>query len=98
MNANMVSAVFDNHSEAERAISELRSAGVRDNAISMIAKDHGKANETDGAGEKVASVASKTAAGAGIGAVWAWPPSPSPASARWSPPAPSLKPPSAARP
>lgn len=66
---SMVSAVFDNHGEAERAVSDLRAAGVRDNAISLIAKDHGKAHETDGAGEKVASVASKTAAGAGIGAI-----------------------------
>ena len=66
-----VSAVFDNHSEADRAISDLRAAGVSDRAISMIAKGEdgqGKAHETDGAGEKAGSVLSKGALGAGVGA------------------------------
>lgn len=70
--ASMVSAVFDSHSEAERAVAELRSAGVRDNAISLIGRDGdggGRATETDGAGEKVGSVVSKAAAGAGLGAI-----------------------------
>lgn len=67
MNDSIVSAVFDDRSEAERAVSGLRSAGVRDSAISIIAQHGGKTTETHGDGEKAASVASKTAAGAGVG-------------------------------
>jgi hypothetical protein len=33
MNDRIVSAVFDSHEEAERAISELRSAGVNESAL-----------------------------------------------------------------
>ena len=66
---NHVSAVFDSHAEAERAVSELRAAGVRDSAISLIARHEGKTTETHADGEKVGSVVSKTAAGAGIGAL-----------------------------
>jgi len=69
---NIVSAVFDSHSDAERAVSELRSAGVGDRAISLIARNEdggGKAHETDGAGEKAGSALSKGAAGAGVGAL-----------------------------
>lgn len=70
MNSNIVSAVFDNHSEAERAVSDLRAAGVRDNAISVIARHEGKTTEHDGDGGEVAgSVISKGAAGAGVGAL-----------------------------
>jgi hypothetical protein len=50
MNNNLVSAVFDNHSEAERAISELRSAGVRDNALSLVHQEGGKTQTADGSG------------------------------------------------
>lgn len=68
---NIASAVFDSHAEADRAVSELRSAGVSDRAISMVARDEdgsGKTRETDGAGEKAGSVLSKGALGAGVGA------------------------------
>ena len=74
MNANIVSAVFDDRMEAERAVTELRSAGVRQEAISFIARDDdGKAHETDAdghesTGEKAASIASKAALGSGVGA------------------------------
>lgn len=67
----VVSAVFDSQSEAQRAVEELRSAGVSDRAVSIIHKDEhggGKAHETDAAGEKVGSVVSKGALGAGVGA------------------------------
>jgi hypothetical protein len=50
MNQNLVSAVFDNHSEAERAISELRSAGVRDSALSIVHQEGGKNTTSDGSG------------------------------------------------
>lgn len=75
MHGNVVSAVFDSHGEAERAISELRSAGVRDNSISVIGKHEGRTTESTGSGEKVGdsdepqSFLAKAAAGSGIGAL-----------------------------
>jgi hypothetical protein len=69
MNQNLVSAVFSSHSEAERAVSQLRAAGAEDRAISIVAQHDGKNKETDGAGEESASFLSKAAAGAGVGAL-----------------------------
>jgi hypothetical protein len=46
MNTQTISAVFDSYDEAERAISELRRAGVRENALSVIAQRDGKMTET----------------------------------------------------
>lgn len=46
-----VSAVFDSHAEAERAVSELRSAGVRDSDLSVIAHHGGTTTTTSGDGE-----------------------------------------------
>ena len=45
MNNNIVSAVFDDRSEAERAASELRSAGVPDSALSVIARQEGASGD-----------------------------------------------------
>lgn len=70
MNDNLVSAVFDDRSEAERAVSQLRQAGIDDNKISVIAKsgDDDKPVATDGAGEEVAKdVIGSAALGAGAG-------------------------------
>lgn len=53
MNQNIVSAVFDSHSEAEAAVRELRQAGVGDSALSVIARrndeggDYGDADTTE---------------------------------------------------
>ena len=70
MNNDFVSAIFDDHSQADRAVSQLRSAGVTDNAISVIARDEGKNVTTDGAGEeKATDVVGKAALGAGAGAL-----------------------------
>lgn len=70
MNQTLVSAVFDNHSEADRAVSQLRSAGLDDSAVSIIAQHEGKNTTTDGAGEDAATdVIGKTALGAGVGTV-----------------------------
>lgn len=70
MNSNLVSAVFDSHSEADRAVSELRAKGVRDSAISIVAQRDGKNMTTDGRGEEDAGdTAGKVAAGAGVGAI-----------------------------
>jgi uncharacterized membrane protein len=69
MRQSIASAVFDNRTEAERAVSELRSAGVRDSDISIVAQHDGKNTSTDGAGEKTGDFISKTALGAGAGAL-----------------------------
>ena len=45
MNDRIVSAVFDSREEAERALTELRSAGVAENSISVIGR-HGEHNDT----------------------------------------------------
>jgi hypothetical protein len=50
MNQSLVSAVFDSHSEAERAITELRGAGVRDSALSIVHQQDGKNTTSDGSG------------------------------------------------
>jgi hypothetical protein len=72
---NIISAVFDSHSEAERAISQLRSAGIDNSAISVIGKHDGDSvSETTGSGDHVdsdepTSFIAKAAAGSGIGAL-----------------------------
>ena len=66
MSSNLVSAVFDTRAEADRALSELRAAGVSDAAISIVAQHDGKNTTTDGGGETQEFVG-KVAAGAGIG-------------------------------
>jgi uncharacterized membrane protein len=68
MKQSIASAVFDSQSEADRAVTELRSAGVPDGAISIVAQHGGKNTSTDGAGEKTGDFVSKTALGAGVGA------------------------------
>jgi hypothetical protein len=71
---HIVSAVFDSHAEAERAVSELRSAGVRDSALSVIARrdsgdgDYGDA-ETHEAKEKGEGFLKGALGGAGVGAL-----------------------------
>lgn len=69
MNENIVSAVFDSRSEAEAAVAELRTAGVNDSAISVIAQQDGKNTTTDGSGEgsDTGGFLAGAAAGAGLG-------------------------------
>lgn len=75
MQGNIISAVFDNRAEAERAIQELRSAGVDNDAISVIGRDEDHGTEVrsgDGTvddGEEPTSFIAKAAAGSGIGAL-----------------------------
>lgn len=64
MNNNVISAVFDSREEAERAVSELRSAGVSDQSVSIIARDEGRTTATDGSGEDTAEAAGDAAKGA----------------------------------
>jgi hypothetical protein len=47
----VVSAVFDSQDEAQRAVAELRSAGVSDRSLSVIAQHDGKTTTTSGDGE-----------------------------------------------
>ena len=74
MNNNLVSAVFDNHSEAEAAARELRQAGVPDSALSVIARpqegagDYGDA-ETHEVKEKGEGALKGAIGGAGVGAL-----------------------------
>ena len=70
MNKNLVSAVFDTRSEAERAVTELSSAGLSDGAISIVARHDGTTTTTDGGGgEATRGFIGKTAAGAGVGTI-----------------------------
>ena len=71
---NTATAIFDSRAEAERAVSDLRSAGIKDDAISIVAnRDHLDTDTIDGqhvdAAEETKDVVGKTAAGAGIGAL-----------------------------
>lgn len=72
MTQQYVSAVFDTQSEAEQAVSQLRSAGIEDGAISLIVLRDGERVGTDGGsneeeldGDK--GFLGKAALGAGIG-------------------------------
>ena len=70
MSERIASAVFDSQEEAERAMSELRSAGINENSISIIGR-HGEQSGTtsedeDDAGDK-ASGAAKGALGGAVG-------------------------------
>ena len=66
MSTTLVSAVFDTHADAERAVSDLRAAGINDSAISIVAQHDGKNTTTDGSGDTQEFVG-KVAAGAGVG-------------------------------
>ena len=68
MSERIASAVFDSRDEAERAVTELRSAGVRDSAISIIGRTDGKTSETDGGGDDVNKSGAVKGALAGAGA------------------------------
>lgn len=73
MDRNIVSAVFDNQSEAEQAVRELRARGVPDSALSIIGRSEGKTTARDGSGD-VTSEAGGDAikgalGGAGVGAL-----------------------------
>ena len=46
-----VSAMFDSQAEAQRAVADLRAAGVGDNALSVIAKNDGTTTTRAGSGE-----------------------------------------------
>jgi len=78
MNQNIISAVFDSRAGAERAVSDLRAAGVSESAVSIIAKRDGdNATATDGAGKvrddgdgTGSGVVKGLGIGAGVGALF----------------------------
>lgn len=51
-NYSMVSAIFDDYSEAEAAVRELRGAGVPDDSLSVIARHDGRTTVSDGSGDE----------------------------------------------
>jgi hypothetical protein len=72
--SQIISAVFDSRSEAERAVSELRSAGVREDALSVIARHEGAGGDYGGANthevkEKGEGLVKGALGGAGVGAL-----------------------------
>jgi hypothetical protein len=77
MNDRIASAVFDSRDEAERALSELRSAGIPDSAISLVGPSDGENNEfvqgrtydNDDSDEAKSDVVKGAAIGAGAGAI-----------------------------
>ena len=73
MSERIASAVFDSREEAERALSELRSAGVRENSISIIGQREGREDGDDliegEDHEAKEDVVSGAAMGAGAGAL-----------------------------
>jgi len=73
MNNNLVSAVFDNQMEAERAVTELRGLGVRDDHLSLIAQHDGKTTSHDGGGheatEKAGGLIKGALGGGAVGAI-----------------------------
>jgi len=67
MNDRIVSAVFDSREEAERAISELRSAGVNESAVSVIGRHGEEHGDGDDDGANKSGGLKGALAGAGIG-------------------------------
>lgn len=51
MNHSIASAVFDSEAEADRAVQQLRRAGVPDSALSIIAQQDGRTTTTTGGGD-----------------------------------------------
>ncbi len=74
MNRTAVVGVFDNRSDAQAAVQDLKQSGFRDDEIGIVSRDgHGDGVDTDDVGETNAAegAAVGVAAGAGVGALWA---------------------------
>ena len=75
MNQNIISAVFDSRSEAQDAVTELRSNGVETDKLSIIGRDGDRTDVTDGAGERnddgdgMGDAVKGALGGAGLGAI-----------------------------
>lgn len=74
MNKVIASAVFDTHAQAERAVTELRAAGVSDRSISVVHKTSdgavkGAEHEKHEHDTKASGAGKGAAIGAGVGAL-----------------------------
>lgn len=74
MARSVTSAVFDTQAQAEGAVAQLRSAGVSDRDISVIAQHSGSTEVHDGRGDTISEgdgsgVAKGLTVGAGVGAL-----------------------------
>ncbi len=75
MSERVVSAVFDSREEAERALSELRSAGIEDSAISIVGKrdenewSQNRSYDSDESDDAKSDVIKGAAIGTGAGAL-----------------------------
>lgn len=74
MTQQIISAVFNDRSEAEAAVAELRSAGADNARLSVIGRDEDRTTVSDGSGDVVdddaaGDTAGGALAGAGIGAL-----------------------------
>ena len=71
MAGNVISAVFDDRAEAQRAINQLRDAGVDDAAISIVGRPDEAGDGDNDRGDDVSktSIAASTAAGGVTGAL-----------------------------
>ena len=74
MNNNLITAVFDGRAEAERAAAELRSAGVPDSALSVIARQEGVEGnfgdaDTTEVGDKTEGLLKGALGGGAVGAL-----------------------------
>lgn len=75
MQSHLASAIFDSRAEAERAIGELRTAGMSDSALSVVTQKDGAATTTtgdgdvadDGHGSVLRGILGGGALGAGLG-------------------------------
>jgi hypothetical protein len=71
--SSIISSVFDSRAEAERAVAQLRAAGVSESAISIVAQRDGSTTATTVAGDaghEDHSVAKGLGVGAGVGALF----------------------------
>jgi hypothetical protein len=74
MSQNVISAVFDSREEAQRAVEGLRSAGINDNAISIVGQPDGHSADggdidSDGDGHSKGGIAAAVAGGGVAGAL-----------------------------
>lgn len=74
MARQVTSAVFDSYAQAEGAVAQLRSAGISDRDISIIARHDGDTEVQDGRGDTISDgsghgVAKGITLGAGVGAL-----------------------------
>lgn len=72
MSQTLISAVFNDRAEAERAVTELRNAGVREDALSIVGRPDESdviATDVDDDGHGKGEVAASVAVGGVVGAI-----------------------------